>query len=490
MPRMSATLVPRSQRCPSGQWMVICTAGSSWRKASAAISMPAITHVDFATMIPCAFCSRSMIVSVVTSPQPKSSASARRTSSRYMPGSSGSNGAAFTRLAPPRIRAASRRPGPRNCNSRMCVAALKSRSAGRRPSNSADSRAFAMTAFVGFFSSDLTRRTSASALCRRFANDDRVCASAPPIGCHALRRSCWPGCAMHGARTPPGPDFLRHEWEKRREEPHECREGDEHRAVGRRRGLRAEVTIAPALHQLEIIVTEAPEKSLCVRSSARGVVVAPRSRSVDYVDETGQCRQHGPVERLGDRAARFRLHQREARRVQNLDREAPADLHLRRDRSGQTPGRRLVGRSRTSTARHRIRYSSSNADRRHDVALRLRHLLAIGVEHKSGERCVAPTAANRVRECERSTVVNSHVRMMSCPCGRRSIGKMRANRSGSSSHPPAICGVNDDVAHVSITSGRRRSRPACRAARPCSRQARRWRDRSAGAIPSGVIGRA
>jgi hypothetical protein len=54
---------------------------------------------------------------------------------------------------------------------------------------------------------------------------------------------------------------------------------------------------------------------------------------------------------------------------------------------------------------------------------------------------------------DRSTVLNSQVRMMSCACGRRSIGNTRANRSGSSSHPPAICGVSDEVAQVSITSG-------------------------------------
>ena len=53
----------------------------------------------------------------------------------------------------------------------------------------------------------------------------------------------------------------------------------------------------------------------------------------------------------------------------------------------------------------------------------------------------------------RTTVENSQVRMMSCAWGRRSIGKTRANRSGSSSHPPAICGVSDDVAQVSMTSG-------------------------------------
>ena len=48
---------------------------------------------------------------------------------------------------------------------------------------------------------------------------------------------------------------------------------------------------------------------------------------------------------------------------------------------------------------------------------------------------------------------NSQVRMMSWPCGRRSMGNTRENRSGSRSQPPAICGVSELVAHVSMTSG-------------------------------------
>jgi hypothetical protein len=48
--------------------------------------------------------------------------------------------------------------------------------------------------------------------------------------------------------------------------------------------------------------------------------------------------------------------------------------------------------------------------------------------------------------CARTTVEKSHVRMMSWPCGRRSIGKVRRNRSSSASHRHAICGVSDDVA--------------------------------------------
>src|SRR5919205_4285764 len=43
--------------------------------------------------------------------------------------------------------------------------------------------------------------------------------------------------------------------------------------------------------------------------------------------------------------------------------------------------------------------------------------------------------------------------MMSCACGRRSIGKTAANSSGSVSQPEATCGDSDDVAQVSMTSG-------------------------------------
>ena len=42
--------------------------------------------------------------------------------------------------------------------------------------------------------------------------------------------------------------------------------------------------------------------------------------------------------------------------------------------------------------------------------------------------------------------------MISCACGRRSIGYTRAHRSSSSHQPPTICGDSDDVAQVSITS--------------------------------------
>ena len=55
--------------------------------------------------------------------------------------------------------------------------------------------------------------------------------------------------------------------------------------------------------------------------------------------------------------------------------------------------------------------------------------------------------------CERTTVENSQVRMMSWPWGRRSMGNTRLNRSGSVRQPPTICGVSELVAQVSMMSG-------------------------------------
>ena len=60
----------------------------------------------------------------------------------------------------------------------------------------------------------------------------------------------------------------------------------------------------------------------------------------------------------------------------------------------------------------------------------------------------------------RSIVEKSHVRMMSCPCGRRSNGATRFHSSSSRSQPPASCGVSDDVAQVSKMSSSGSKPPA------------------------------
>ena len=54
----------------------------------------------------------------------------------------------------------------------------------------------------------------------------------------------------------------------------------------------------------------------------------------------------------------------------------------------------------------------------------------------------------------RTTVEKSQVRMMSWPCGRRSIGNSRANEIGVVlPAAPRSAGVSEEVAQVSMTSG-------------------------------------
>src|SRR5699024_10245896 len=57
---------------------------------------------------------------------------------------------------------------------------------------------------------------------------------------------------------------------------------------------------------------------------------------------------------------------------------------------------------------------------------------------------------------ERTIVENSQVRMMSWPWGRRSMGYTLPNSPSDSApafHPPASCGVREEVAQVSRMSG-------------------------------------
>ena len=215
----------------------------------------------------------------------------------------------------------------------------------------------------------------------------------------------------------------------------------------------AVLAVGACLDELDVVVAEVPEERLGALERA-GVVVASNARC-RFVDEIGRARRASPVERRGDLrgvdvdlgAAADAEH--ELRRVEHLDRETTADLHLAFVERGVGAGPSAGG-----PVAHRVgAVLLEQVHRRDDVALRLRHLLAIGVEDPARQRGVAPTARRRARSASAPTVEKSHVRMMSWPCGRRSIGNVRRNRSASSSHRHAICGVSDDVAHVSITSG-------------------------------------
>ena len=99
------------------------------------------------------------------------------------------------------------------------------------------------------------------------------------------------------------------------------------RASAAERG-RVAVAVGADLDQLEVVVAEAPEERL--GALERPGVVEGVERRGGVVDQRGQIGEHRPVERLGGPRRRGRRPnaERELRRVEQLDGEAAADLHL------------------------------------------------------------------------------------------------------------------------------------------------------------------
>ena len=112
------------------------------------------------------------------------------------------------------------------------------------------------------------------------------------------------------------------------------------------------------------------------------------------------------------------------------------------------PGRAMAARQRTASDPNRSRMSVGTTTLPLDLLIFLR----------SGSTTKPEMAARRhgsssCSKWARTTRENSHVRMMSWACGARSIGNVRFQSSSSRSQPQAICGVSEEVAQVSITSG-------------------------------------
>ena len=120
-----------------------------------------------------------------------------------------------------------------------------------------------------------------------------------------------------------------------------------------------------------------------------------------------------------------------------------------------SPGRAMAARQRTASAPYLSRTSVGTTTLPLDFDIFLRSGSTMNPEITACDH-----GAVWFSKCARTTRENSQVRMMSCAFVHRSIGKTRSNRSGSSSQPPAICGVSEEVAQVSITSGSPMKPPA------------------------------
>ena len=161
------------------------------------------------------------------------------------------------------------------------------------------------------------------------------------------------------------------------------------RVVRRCGGLRALLAVAAALDELEVVVAEGPEERLGSLQHAR--VVVRLERRGRFVDQRRQGPEHGAVDRRvrRDRAPRAA---RPGRASANF--EAFSSLIARR-----RPTRIWFGVERRVGARpaaggpvaHAVRaVLLEQRHRRHHVALGLRHLLPIGIEHPAGDRRVLP----------------------------------------------------------------------------------------------------
>ncbi len=112
------------------------------------------------------------------------------------------------------------------------------------------------------------------------------------------------------------------------------------------------------------------------------------------------------------------------------------------------PGRAIAARQRTASDPNRSRMSVGTIT----LPLLLLIFLRSGSTTKP-EIAASFQGSTPCSKWERTTRENSQVRMMSWACGAMSIGKVEAPQLRSVSQPQASCGVSDEVAQVSITSG-------------------------------------
>ena len=199
---------------------------------------------------------------------------------------------------------------------------------------------------------------------------------------------------MHRALPVPAPHLLRHEGQVGGQQAHH-RVDHQGQGGARRRRRRpvpgALAVVGALLHQLQVVVAERPEERLRDLQGARVVVGGQGVGRLG--DHPGQLRQHGTVQvhrhqsRIQVQPRALAAHgERELRGVEDLDRQAPPDLHLLLVESGvqaQARGRRPVA--------HRVRpVLLQQAHRGHHIALGLAHLLVVGVQDPPRQARVAP----------------------------------------------------------------------------------------------------
>ena len=197
-----------------------------------------------------------------------------------------------------------------------------------------------------------------------------------------------PRCGVHRGVVPPAPHFFRDERNQWREQPLDHRQrttqGDTCRCgVG---GIDSFALVRALLDEFHVVVAEPPEK--CLGAFERPCVVESDERLSAFIDHRCESVQHCNVNerRWCCVGCHFAEAENELRDVQQLHRELAADLHLffaERGVDARTCACRPVTNGIAAVLVEQV-------DRRDDVALRLRHLLAVGVEDPARERGIRP----------------------------------------------------------------------------------------------------
>src|SRR5687768_11469216 len=119
---------------------------------------------------------------------------------------------------------------------------------------------------------------------------------------------------MHRTSVPPRPHFLCDKWKIRSEQTKYDGQCRLHRTIRRLCPSLTMVTVAARLHQLQIVVAEAPEECFgAIQDAGVFVFFEPRRR---LVHDRCKFRQHSAIERMCDLTDRRTTSKRKLRRVE------------------------------------------------------------------------------------------------------------------------------------------------------------------------------
>ena len=195
---------------------------------------------------------------------------------------------------------------------------------------------------------------------------------------------------MHARLVPPAPRLLGRERHDRREQPLERVERGAQRRTGRRRGRVAPRAVGAALDELDVVVAEPPEERLgCARGRGRSRTLRTRSVASAMTASSLASIDWSTTSIGPPSAVDFAETEHELGDVEQLVGELAADLHLVLAERGVDARPR-----RPRPVAHGVgAVLVEQRHRRDDVALRLRHLLAIGIEDPARQRGVTPWRA-------------------------------------------------------------------------------------------------